>query len=243
MSIKEQERIYAEEAIKLLKEDWTLVDIPEPLDFGVRSKNFEFGLEITQVYDGGKKSDTSPIKKISDGSLMKKNESKNSRLIDALAKRYYEIGGCPIKVYVLGVLSSERIEQIADQLMFDSALLLEGQRTSFCANKVKVYVTRLPLHFDHYSRWTMVDDHVGWVRQVTSGDLQAVINKKRENLVYYKKKYSDVDLLLVADRTFNSGRLILPECITIENPGFRSVYFLSYPESIDCLLTNHSSVE
>jgi hypothetical protein len=62
--------------------------------------------------------------------------------------------------------------------------------------------------------------------------LQAAINRKGKNLSLYRDKYAEIDLLLVADRILNSGHLLQDEQIVVSNPGFRSIYFLSYPEAI-----------
>jgi hypothetical protein len=51
-------------------------------------------------------------------------------------------------------------------------------------------------------------------------------------LAAYKAKYERIDLLLVADRVFGSGRLSLLADVQVKNPGFDNIYFLSYPEAI-----------
>lgn len=52
-----------------------------------------------------------------------------------------------------------------------------------------------------------------------------------ENLSLYRDKYTEIDLLLVADRLLNSGRLLQDEEIVVSNPGFRRIYLLSYQEA------------
>ena len=56
--------------------------------------------------------------------------------------------------------------------------------------------------------------------------------KKAKNLPRYHSPYSEIDLLLVADRTYNSGRLEGIDGLKVENRGFRAIYFMSYLESI-----------
>jgi hypothetical protein len=51
-------------------------------------------------------------------------------------------------------------------------------------------------------------------------------------LPLYKQEYEIIKLLLVADRSFNSGKLIDVDQLAVSNPGFRAIYFMSYPESI-----------
>lgn len=222
MGSKVQERIYAERAIELLAADWTLSDIPEPLDFEVRAGSYRFGLEVRQVFAGGEKTYGSPLKR---------NESIKGGLIYSLAAQYYAAGGRPITAQVLGNLSNADIEQVA-QLMSARAPSSPWDSTAFHINEMQVYMTALPSSLDRYSRWTVVGDHVGWAQKITRDELQAAVDQKKGNLALYKAKYSDIDLLLVADRISNSGRLVQADGITIDNPGFRSVYFLSYPESV-----------
>ncbi|WP_027149005.1 hypothetical protein [Methylobacter tundripaludum] len=107
-----------------------------------------------------------------------------------------------------------------------------GANVVFEAHNMKVFMTPLPTTWFDYSRWIYVDDKAGWLRQVTETDLQNAVNRKQANLPLYKKKYENTELLLVADRTFNSGKLVEAHHLAVSNPGFRAIYFMSYPESI-----------
>jgi hypothetical protein len=220
MASKVQERIYAEKAIALLAVDWTLQDIPEPLDFEIRTEKFRFGLEVRNVFAGGEETYGSP---------RRRNESINSRLICSLAQQYYAGGGRPIAAQFLDKVSDVKAEQVA-QIVKASALLQPREQTTLHIDKMKVFLTALPSSVGRYFRWTVVSDHVGWARKVTREELQAAINRKKKHLSRYTAKYAEIDLLLVADRILNSGRLL--QEIVVSNPGFRSIYFLSYPEAI-----------
>ncbi len=222
MVSKVQERIYAEKAIALLAVDWTLQDIPEPLDFEVITENFRFGLEVRSMFAGGEEAYGSP---------RRRSESINSGLIYSLAKRYYAAGGRPISAQFLGEVSDVNVEQVA-LLMDATALLQPWERTTLHIDKMKAFLTALPSSIGHYLQWTVVSDRAGWVRNVTREELQTAIDRKKENLSMYKAKYAEIDLLLVADRMLNSGRLLQDEEIVVSNPGFRNIYFLSYPEAI-----------
>jgi hypothetical protein len=116
--------------------------------------------------------------------------------------------------------------------MIASAPVHPGPSTTIKAPRVKVYMTPLPVSFARYSRWTFVNDKVGWPRSVSASDLQHAINRKAGNLTLYMQKYDNIELLLVADREFNSGKLIQGNLPALSNPGFRKIYFMSYPDSI-----------
>jgi hypothetical protein len=222
MVSKVQERIYAESAIELLAVDWQLAEIPEPLDFEVRSNGLAFGLEIRQVFVDAEQSFGSPAKR---------EESKNIRSIIALASQYYALGGLPISAKFLGSIASIEMESFAQELVA-VAPSYPGESATENIQGVKVFMNPLPLAWSNYSRWIYVDDRVGWVRNPANHELQEAVNRKEGNLRLYKLKYEDIDLLLVADRSFNSGRLQGGNNLHVSNPGFRTIYFLSYPESI-----------
>jgi len=223
LASKVQERIYAEKAAELLGADWLFVDIPEPVDFEVHSATETFGLEIRQIFVDAEADFGSPAKR---------NESKNRRTVSALIKRYYKSGGSPISAQFVGVIPVEDTEDLAETMLAAAPHYPEPIKT-IEASGVKIFITPLPASFPNYSRWTFVNDRIGWLRRVTSADLQNAINRKEKNLALYKKKYNNIDLLLVADRTFSSGKLIDADNIAVINPGFRAIYFLSYPESIE----------
>ncbi len=222
MVSKVQERIFAETAAKLLATDWRLVDVPEPPDFEVWCDGQRFGLEIRQVFAD---------QEAYYGSPRKRQEASNRRIVALLARRYYELGGPPVSVKFLGGLSRDDVDDLAKQI-FRSAPRYPGSSITFEAVGVKVFVTPLSANFDAYSRWLLVKDRVGWLRSISSVELQHAVDRKAANLGLYKQKYQSTDLLLVADRTFNSGRLDAFDNLTVENPGFRAIYFMSYPESV-----------
>lgn len=222
MVSKVQERIFAEKAATLLAADWMLKDIPEPLDFEVRTAAETFGLEVRQIFVDVE---------THFGSAMKRSEKKTIDALSLLAKKYYEEGGLPISAQFLGVVSSINSDAIL-KCMLQSAPKYSGGRVTVQAPQVKVFMSPLPEHFMHYSRWKFVNDRVGWLKKVSRSDLQGAIDKKALNLAAYKQKYEHIELLLVADRVFNSGKLISDDLHNLINPGFRNIYFMSYPESI-----------
>jgi hypothetical protein len=231
MDKKIQERIYAEKAIELLKWKCQLNDIPEPLDFEVSDGVDTWGLEIRNVFK---------FERATKGSRDKEYESHTYRLLFNLAREYYAASGSPIRVQLRGAsfLST-------DHTGFLSALLdrqpgIPGsQEILQLASGVTLYICDLPVSVERYSRWQLVDHHVGWVRPITQLEIQKAIDVKATRLPVYSAKYQRIDLLLVADRIFNSARMSLASEGQINNPGFANIYFLSYPDDLQ-LLANKS---
>ena len=221
MASKVLERIHAEAASRLLGESWELVEIPEPPDFEVRRGNCVFGLEHTQIFKG----DVDPS-----GSAEKRGESTRQRGLAKLASSYYEAGGASIRAQFLGALPSDTAELVLS--MIENTPATEFERNEFKLHALKVFITRIPDSFGRYTRWNLISDGVGWVASATPDRLQAAIDAKGSKLESYRKKYKNIDLLLVADRIKNSGKLDLAQMPSLRNPGFRRVLFLSYPESI-----------
>lgn len=219
---KVQERIFAETAATLLAADWMLQDIPEPLDFEVRTATESFGLEVRQIF----------VDVEADfGSAMKMSEMNSIRALSSLAEKYYESGGSPISAQFLGIISPFNSDAVL-KCMIEFAPKYPGDRVKLQAPQVKIFMNALPGHCVRYSHWKFVKDTVGWLKKVSGSDLQAAIDKKALNLAAYKQKYEHIELLLVADRVFNSGKLIPDDPHPLINPGFRNIYFMSYPESI-----------
>src|SRR5690606_34049431 len=106
---------------------------------------------------------------------MKRDESKRQGTLRSIARRYYEAGGEPIHVKVLGQLSIKDIDVIARELVRcrpvycgPESLLHEAE---FYIGGTKVFLKALPASFEGYSRWISVNDHGGWVRNVKATDL------------------------------------------------------------------------
>lgn len=222
MVSKVQERIYVEAAVKLLKVDWKINEIPEPLDFEVQSPEGIFGMEVRQIFVDDEEIFGSPAKR---------GESNNIKVIKKLAKSYYAAGGVPIFAKFLGSFATVDMNSLVNFIVA-SAPVYPGGNVTIETQGVKVFMTSLLPAWTDYSRWVFVNDRVGWVRPISTNDLQQAVNRKQEHLPSYKKKYENIDLLLVADRLFNSGKLFNTGLLRVSNPGFRTIYFLSYPYDI-----------
>ena len=97
---------------------------------------------------------------------------------------------------------------------------------------LRVHVTKGARH------WHNVNERVGFVNLNSHEIVAAAIERKAKALTRYRVDAgSDVRLLLVADRTMNSGKLKLVEEKEFDLHGFNSVYFFSYPEAVIALDT------
>ena len=225
---KAMERIFAEKAKVLLNADWVLVDIPEPVDFEVHSAKGKFGLEVREIFKDGEQKSGSPLKKL---------QSNNNQAILKFAEHYYASGGSPINAKFIGdICNVGDVQAFVDTLVRTAPRYPEPNK-QIIAQKVKVFMTPLPNNptFTNYSRWTCVNDSAGWSRKVTANDIQTAVNRKKSKLSLYKQKYENIDLLLVANMLYNYGRLTNTNNLAIINPGFRTIYFMSYPDTIQCL--------
>ncbi len=99
-------------------------------------------------------------------------------------------------------------------------------------HRCALYIRRLPLNGGEYKRWQYVTDKVGWIRRIFAAQLESRIQEKAKKLKKYKKNISDVRLLLVSNKIFNSGKTKLEEKKGVKLFGFDEVYYLSYPDQI-----------
>jgi hypothetical protein len=95
-------------------------------------------------------------------------------------------------------------------------------------NGLRVHVTRALR-----SHWSSVNDRVGWVDLKPMQRIAGAIEEKAKKLPRYSNAAgTDIRLLVVANRNYNSGKLMLNEDLSLDRRGFQLVYFLSYPEDI-----------
>jgi hypothetical protein len=108
MASKEKERIYAESAARLLGQAWQLVEIPEPLDFEVRSSGAIFGLEVRQIFADAESTFGSPARR---------QENEKQKLTASLAQLYLAQGGKPATVRLVGDLRDLAREDLVRQVI------------------------------------------------------------------------------------------------------------------------------
>ena len=161
---------------------------------------------------------------------MKESESNNQRDLNRLRLEYEAITQIPLSVKFVGNMSSENMASVIPALIaedFASKPILHHVVIDE-DNGLRIHVTKA-----FRPDWISVNHRVGWVDRNPMGRIAAVIDKKSKELPSYRDAAgSDIRLLIVADRTYNSGKLMINQSVALDPRGFSVVYFYSYPESV-----------
>lgn len=221
---KSIEIMYAKKASELLDEAWkvkpSLDEVSWP-DLIVTTELGEFGLEVREIY----------LDESSKGSAKKANEENNLKKIKKIADAYYATTCFSIKANFLGDIGHH--DRLLNAIMREVKQLSEfEQKRIEPYNGSVIYIRRLPDQLGEYKKWKYVSDIVGPVSNIDKDVINMAIDRKAKNLQKYAKKISDVRLLLVSDRIYNSGKARLKNDILCDARGFNKVYYLSYPETI-----------
>lgn len=228
LSQKKRERFFVEEAAKLLGKKWCLGLDRERPDFIVTEGKQQFGLEVSELFTG--KQDKS-------GSHMKEMESNTQDAVENLRKKYEQKEGTPLNVRFNGDMCDENMAEVLPALValnLSTKAVLNSKIIE--VNKgiapLLVRVIRAPT-----AHWYSMNHRVGWVDTKPIDRITKAIKKKSKSLPIYKRNtgLSDIRLLIVADRTKNSGKLSLQECPAFDLREFNVAYFFSYPEDVQIL--------
>ncbi len=218
---------FAEYTSNLLNEEWSINQPPnesEWPDLLVNHNGRSFGLEVRCIFLDEKAS----------GSTLKKNESHRQMLLKQLALMYYENFDIPLAINISGALREELLSEILSHITKEIVFLNDYERKRVVANnrKTKIYLHRLPDKIGKYEFWRYIGDNVGWVSRLSSLEIQKFINEKEAKADKYLTNIASVRLLLVLDRTKNSGRAEIPAELSVYSNKFEMVYLLSYPERV-----------
>ncbi len=162
------ERIYIEWFVD--QKGWKdcLITDSEKPDFILELNGKKVGFEVTNIYkDEGRK-----------GSPQKKNETLNYKWLKDLSTQYYMASNIPIRLQVLlngnGSLPrpSDLINDIVNNLPCNSFGISEFKSYTPKNLKIKIFTRRLPEKFIKYSRWSFVNNHIGWSREITKDLLE-----------------------------------------------------------------------
>ncbi len=221
---KDTEIIYAKNLSKYMGYDW-IINVPsnedEWPDLLIKTSNDEFGLEVRDMYvDESRK-----------GSVEKRDESFRNNLLKELAEKYYAKKDVPIRLEIEGPFHKEYIEKILEYLILtefqewettEHVISIEDKNTT-------LFVERLSSTFGTYSRWECTDDEIGWVEIINEDRIEKIVKEKSMNIDKYKKNINKVSLLIVANRIYNSGKLLLEKSRKINTHGFDRVFFYMHP--------------
>lgn len=228
---KQKERYFVEDAARLLGLRWMLnPDNRENPDFIVTEAGRRFGLEVTSVYI-----DTPARHR--KGSKAKARESNMATAIRRCQAAYEERCPTPITVRLVGHIVPDDQDAALGRLD-DQIRAIDLENWPYGAQRaVEIDVnTSSPLtaYVTKGSKipWTYVPDKVGFVNRSPTAHISELIQNKSSHLCRYRSNsgLTDIRLLIVADRTWRSGKLELCEPSPFDIKGFSTVYFLSYPE-------------
>lgn len=225
MASKAIERVHLESFLKSVGCNYSKIDERESPDFIVYSASRSFGVEVTQIFkDNSRK-----------GSKKKTVESMRDKFLAGLADEYYRQEGCAIalkgKIWTLPDQSNrqkllQKLHEFVHHKPWEcSEILVESVNKKYA----KLFVTRLPDSVKRYDRWICMNNSIGWVRSLDKKSLEAIIQKKSENIQTYRNVVNNVVLLIVADRIKESGMLQWDDKEMCSNHGFISVYLHVFP--------------
>lgn len=225
---KNLERFYMDWFIQQIGWKPSLIFEDEEPDFGITIENKTIGIEITGLY----KDDTI------NGSLKKRKENLKSKWLSSVSKEYYKLSDIPIHVKVLTQFGEMNCEpkNIANELIKRNSLAIreeiefEVELSRHCC--IKIWMERLPNEFERYNRWIFIDNHVDWSREINESQLINIIENKSEKLLNYKKKYNEIYLLIIADRTNGSGMFHIINDLVVPSYGFSTIFLVLYPERL-----------
>jgi len=213
----------------------------ESPDFSLDLGDKTVGLEVTKLFKNeGRK-----------GSPNRRNEKEHDKWLNDIADKYYALSSVPLSVKIL-IKSSERhirADRVASELaQRNNADILELQKFEVCTENrqhIKIHMRRLTQDFENhpefrgYRRWTVVNNHAGWVLPLQEQDVLNKIKEKTRRLPEYKKKFNKNILLIVIDHTVESGMFHdIPDKISVPDNDFSSIFVALYPQKIKEIWTN-----
>ncbi len=214
---KRREQFFAEEAARSLGVTWQFESREGP-DFIVTAEGHRFALEVTQVHVGAASRR---------GSHSRFVESANANWLRSINEEFQQTSSSKLDVKFLGEATDIARASLLTALRrerFDEKPVLHKMEAEVCGGKV--WATKGPR-----ARWTFLKDRVGWVSR--DGDFwNTAIAKKATKLPDYRRVQEDVRLLVIADRTANSGKLLIDDAFQPDICGFDAVYLFSYPSEI-----------
>ncbi|MEW5911867.1 MAG: hypothetical protein AB1814_04880 [Thermodesulfobacteriota bacterium] len=227
---KNQERLFAQWFLQQIECDACEIFDCESPDFVLKTPDNKIGLEVTQLY----KDETE------NGSLIKGKEARNEKWLAEVANQYYSISATPLHVKVLAMSGEPDYNKpliLAEALVENNDISVQEEKVLQLnltnRFKLKVWLKRLPENFNQYKRWTFINNHVGFSREIDEDLIQDKINNKATKLPAYRKKYNQTILLIIVNRIFKSGMFHnVPDDSIFDGCGFLYVYLGLYPDRV-----------
>ena len=225
---KLRERFFLEEFFEAAGKSLQIVEERETPDFILRNEGGDYGVELAEVFKDRRSS--GPKGKLA--SPGKDLESQRSAYLRQMSSDYYARGGRPIQVQALlpDGFDFPPQSQVVECLLADRPTQVWEQRRIEFGPAAILYLTALPEEVGNYSRWTPVNNSVGWRRQTRLDDLQEVVRAKSGKLADCRRVCERVVLLLHADGTRASGMISWSADFSpIESCGFDEVWLYLHP--------------
>ena len=227
LSQKQSEKLLAKLLSEKLKLNWKIYIPPDEFDWPdliIEDDNDEFGLEVREYY----------IDECEKGSYKRSCESNHRKLIQNLAKEYYQKKRRPIKVDFLGYLNHKNKSQILDELLTINPKNWKVSESEivFDRNSLKLFISGLPSKFENYSYWKCINDHVGVVDLNPQQKINQIVFEKASNLNKYSINLRSVSLLIFINSSYASGMLRINNQSKINKYGFSKIYVFCYPDNL-----------
>ena len=229
MANKEVELVFVDAFLRRV--GWRVIDVTprENPDFIVRVGEGVVGIEVTQIF----KNDFSGR-----GSKNKHAEARRVRVLQTLADEYYREDERPISVRayfaepldhaLVADLVSRVREGVPDVEWATNEIEVRGS-----SGVTKFYIRRLPASCTGYRAWTSINNSLGWVRPLGAEAISERIQAKAMRLSSYMRVVERVCLLLVVDRTRESGMFSWsPSGVPVRSLGFEAVYLYVHPVDV-----------
>jgi len=228
------ERIYLDVFVRAMSWQCTVEDEGERPDFVVRLGPRLLGIEVRRVH----------ADQMLGPSKQREAESLRASWMNRLARDYYDRGGKPARVQlqfepsyferIRGKIPPDVRERLLERLharvcrMARRPTLTSRLRDKNQSLLATMWVRALPTSFGRYTRWTLMNDSMAFVRRLTRQHIEDVVAEKARKLPDYRQRVPEVVLLIVADGFLASG-LVRYEGGQVNAHGFEAVYVLQYP--------------
>ncbi|OSQ47435.1 hypothetical protein [Thalassospira alkalitolerans] len=237
--MKKQQKLeecrYVHKTAELLGFSWNIAKQQEAPDFIITENNSTFGLEVTEIFTGN-------ITK-SGGAKLKGNEHYRQEQLNKIRTTFEAKESVKLHLRLLRSSANQQTGNITRTEICDilRALIAEKitQKEIGFSNTIELkHGGKIQITNEYKSRWYVVNDRAGFVLQHPEYQIQSAINKKNEKFQQYQDNAGDdIRLLIVANRTSNSGKIRLSDhsSLTVDYKNFKVVYFLSHPEEATAL--------